>query len=35
VAERLGKRLEVAVALGADPCCSTARPRRCPRASTS
>ena len=36
VAERLGKRLEVAVALGAEPALLLLRrPRRCRRASTS
>ncbi len=36
VAERLGKRLEVAVALGADPVLHLLRrPRRCPKGSTS
>ena len=35
VAERLGKRLEVAVALGPDRCSRIARPRRCRKGSTS
>ena len=36
VAERLGKRMPVAVALGPDPALAVSpRPRRCPKGSTS